>query len=321
MAPTLDPTVIELQLLEQRADGSIRAAIPYTVIPTIYVVPRESFDDYADHSELNHPGIYVMVERIPGHKGNAYIGQANNRANGKGAIGRVREHIKQGRHTWATHALFILGEKAQFNATELDVLENTFTRLAQKSGRFQVANSYTPSASEGTERHRQMLSKCVSDARLILTTLGWYVFEPTEDKAKVQGSKTSDSQADNAVDPGTVASKSPTFKPAPEHPTVESLKAEREPDEHPATSNQATAAEQNTKTKQPLTQHEAVFSEEIDMDATHDAVVFYMRVKGHSTPARGLWQGPKEFVLLAGSPLTATCCRGACRSNAIRTIW
>lgn len=69
----------------------------------------------------------------------------------------------------------------KFGSTELTNLENTFTLAAQEAGLTQVRNGCEPSNSELTLATRLRLDKVVETTRLMLGTLGIYIFDPHPD--------------------------------------------------------------------------------------------------------------------------------------------
>lgn len=78
-----------------------------------------------------------------------YIGQAGSRKNGEGVLFRVAEHLKD--EFYFTEAVMFTTSDNSWGPTEISYLENKFTNLAIRTGRYTVKNGNEPNPGNVTE--------------------------------------------------------------------------------------------------------------------------------------------------------------------------
>lgn len=154
-------------------DGYIHASsIPH--IDT-YRIPREYVDELKNVPGLRDAGIYILVG-----DGTVYIGQADNRENGKGLLGRMLEpHGKAGIDDWSVGYALSVRSQVYFGATELNYLERYFYDEAKKNGRYTILNGNRPHATEPNSFMKSAINNFVEFAKFILAEdLGCQVYVP-----------------------------------------------------------------------------------------------------------------------------------------------
>lgn len=172
-----DARRLELTLLEGRFDGPQRVRLPRRTY-SVYLVPASSFDAWRCDKKMNQPGVYMLLEDPSADNPRLYIGKADLRANGKGALSRVIEHRDQGRHRWCHTAVLLVDEPKNFTATELKFLESHLIRMAREAGRNSPENIDTPSAGDVEDDVYNDLRVVLADARLMIASMRMLFLEP-----------------------------------------------------------------------------------------------------------------------------------------------
>ncbi|WKS32933.1 GIY-YIG nuclease family protein [Corynebacterium propinquum] len=135
-----------------------------------------------ERTELKQSGIYLLLgaddetgeERL-------YVGQARERKNGNGVLGRVQEHLNSESKNYFTHAILIIDSDNSFGPTEISYLENSFYEQAQSAGRVRVVNSNIPSPGNVTEEKQAALDEFIATAKILIGSLGYHAFDTVDD--------------------------------------------------------------------------------------------------------------------------------------------
>ncbi|MDO4909980.1 MAG: DUF4357 domain-containing protein [Corynebacterium sp.] len=175
--------VMEITLL----DGTYRGPRKVTIATiessySLFIIPRESIASFSSSEGLNQPGIYMLVGDLHSERPELYIGQANKRKNGNGAISRIQEHFANGRHLFCETAIVLVDNPLNFGATELNSLENSFTRLALKARRTELKNGCEPTSANLDTTRQIRLERVIGYTQLMLATLGIEIYEPRKVK-------------------------------------------------------------------------------------------------------------------------------------------
>lgn len=180
-----DEAVITLLLMDGTSNGVIKCTRD-NWNGVAFKIPRTDVGELADREDLKQTGVYLLlgVDEEAGQS-SVYVGQAGNRQNGHGVLGRIKEHLNQNNDkAWYwTHAIALLTANDSFGPTEVSYLEHHFYVLAQKAGRFQIKNSNTPSPGHVTEEKKIELDRFTEHAKLLVGSLGAKVFEPLDPEA------------------------------------------------------------------------------------------------------------------------------------------
>ena len=107
-----------------------------------------------------------------------YIGQASTRKNGEGILYRLQEHKRNPKKGYWTDAVVFTTSNNSFGATEISYLENRFCNMALLAKRYVVKNGNDPTVGNLTEEKKSEMEDFIDDAKVIIGTLGYKVFEP-----------------------------------------------------------------------------------------------------------------------------------------------
>ena len=142
------------------ATGRIKASLTnWTGL--VYSLPRTYLaQSKKDRPDLQSTGVYFLLGRSEETSQDIiYIGQAGERENGKGLLGRIEEHDKS-KEFW-NKAILVLTSNNSFGATDITYLERSFYDLALKSGRYSFENNQVPSHGNVTEEKKAELDEFI----------------------------------------------------------------------------------------------------------------------------------------------------------------
>lgn len=168
---------IQLFLMDGDATGRIKASLTnWTGL--VYSLPRTYLaQSKKDRPDLQSTGVYFLLGRSEETSQDIiYIGQAGERENGKGLLGRIEEHDKS-KEFW-NRAVLVLTSNNSFGATDITYLERSFYDLALKSGRYSLENNQVPSHGNVTEEKKAELDEFIEYVRLVVGSMGYRMFEP-----------------------------------------------------------------------------------------------------------------------------------------------
>lgn len=174
------PKTVKLFLMNGSVSGPIKATIGNWTGIT-YLVPRTDVNNVRKREHLKQTGVYLLFGTDDNDVDKVYIGQARERKNGEGVLGRIIEHLGSEHLDYWTHAIAFVTADDSFGPTEISYLENKFTDLAKSAGRYEVTNSNEPSPGNVTEEIRADLNVFTDYARLVIGALGYRAFEPVDD--------------------------------------------------------------------------------------------------------------------------------------------
>lgn len=170
-------TLINLFLIDGTASGRIKCTINGRT-GIIFKVSRKDLSKFKEREELKHDGIYFLLG-----ESKIYIGQAGSRKNGKGILNRLSEHERNPDKDFWTEAIIFTTSDNSFGSTEISWLENKFCNMAIKAARYEVDNGNDPSPGNITEEKKSELEDHAEFAQLVLSAIGYKIFEPLKNPA------------------------------------------------------------------------------------------------------------------------------------------
>lgn len=172
---------INLYLMDGDAAGRIKCTLAnWTGIA--YKIPRTDIDRSRDRKELRQSGVYFLFGTSDDTgQPMVYVGQAGTRKNGEGLLSRIAEHRKRDSEEYWTEAVALTTANNTFGQTEISYLEHRFCNLAREAERYLVKNAVEPRPGNITEEKESELEEFIENARLVVGTLGYRVFEPLTD--------------------------------------------------------------------------------------------------------------------------------------------
>ena len=181
---------VQMFLMDGTPTGRIKCSLDNWV-GKVYLIPRTEITQSKDRPELNQTGIYLLfgTDSDTGEE-LVYVGQACERKNGNGVLGRVAEHLGEGTLEYFTHAIIIITADDSFGPTEISYLENAFYHLACEADRVRPVNGNIPSPGKVTEEKQAALDEFISLAKILIGSLGYRIFDAV-DEAKAAPAPTS----------------------------------------------------------------------------------------------------------------------------------
>ncbi len=164
------PKNINLFLIDGTASGRIKCTINGRT-GVIFKIPRKDYPKCKEREDLKHDAVYFLLG-----EDKVYIGQAGSRKNGKGILNRLSEHDRDSNKDFWTET--IIFNDSSFGSTEISWLENKFCNMAIKAARYVVENGNDPSPGNITEEKESELKEHAAFAQLILSAIGYKIFEP-----------------------------------------------------------------------------------------------------------------------------------------------
>ena len=175
------PRTVHMFLMDGAPTGRIKCSLDNWV-GKVYLIPRTEIAQSKDRSELNQTGIYLLFGSDSATGDDlVYVGQARERKDGNGVLGRVAEHLGEERHEYFTHAIIIITSDDSFGPTEISYLENAFYRLACAADRVRTVNGNDPSPGNVTEEKQAALDEFISFATILIGSLGYRVFDAVDE--------------------------------------------------------------------------------------------------------------------------------------------
>lgn len=172
------PRTVGLFLMDGTSDGRIKCSLDNWV-GKVYLIPRTEVTRSKDRPELTQTGIYLLLGTDDASGDDfVYVGQAQERKNGNGVLGRVAEHLNEKDKDYFTHAIVIIDSENSFGPTEISYLENAFYKLAKDADRYEVKNQNVPPSGNVTEEKQASLDKFIDSSKTIISALGYRVFDP-----------------------------------------------------------------------------------------------------------------------------------------------
>ena len=166
-------------LMDGNSSGCIRCTnINWTGIA--YKIPRTALNSCKELDDLKQSGIYFLFGTSDDDEliVYVYVGQASERNNGKGLLGRLQEHARNPDKDYWTEAIVFTTSNNCFGPTEISYLENQFCCLAKAAKRYEVKNGNVPTQGNITEEKKCELERFVDYARIVMEVLGHKVLEP-----------------------------------------------------------------------------------------------------------------------------------------------
>ena len=130
------PRTVGLFLMDGTSDGRIKCSLDNWV-GKVYLIPRTEVTRSKDRPELTQTGIYLLLGTDDASGDDfVYVGQAQERKNGNGVLGRVAEHLNEKDKDYFTHTIVIIDSENSFGPTEISYLENAFYNLAKDADHY-----------------------------------------------------------------------------------------------------------------------------------------------------------------------------------------
>lgn len=176
---------VNLFLMDGDATGRIKCSISnWTGV--VYKIPRTELQKCKEREDLKWSGIYLLFG-LEETGEVVYVGQAGSRKNGEGILYRLIEHTKNDDKSYWSEAVVLTTSNNSFGPTEISFLEKRFCELAKESNRYTVKNMNVPNGGNITEEKESEMEEFIDQTTLLISTLGYKVFEKISIKTTEEG--------------------------------------------------------------------------------------------------------------------------------------
>ena len=143
----------------------------------VYKISRNEISEFSQRDDADNTGVYFLFGKNEDNDDVVYIGEAEKIAT------RLKQHLKERESEYWNDCVVVISKDDLLNKAHATYLENRFYLLAQNAGRSIVINSTVPTRSSISEYDEAMLEEFISNAKLLVNTLGYKVFDTIEDTA------------------------------------------------------------------------------------------------------------------------------------------
>ncbi len=139
----------------------------------VYKISRNEIQLFSDRNDAQHTGVYFLFGKDEDGNNTIYIGEAERVSD------RLKAHITDIKY-W-TDCVVLISKDNHLNKAHIKFLENEFFRMAKDVNRYIVVNTNIPTRSSVSEYDKAMLMEFISHTKLLISTLGYKVFESISD--------------------------------------------------------------------------------------------------------------------------------------------
>lgn len=162
------PQTIQIFLPDGNA-RSIRIAEITSKIVKAIQIPRNKIKEAESRSEVHLAGVYLLFGQTEdGAKDKVYIGEAES------CYKRLKQHMKK--EFWNT-AVLVVSKTESLTKSHIKFLENHCVSKALEFERYEVSNATNPTKSHITEQMEADIMDLFDDMKVLLSTLGFPIFE------------------------------------------------------------------------------------------------------------------------------------------------
>ncbi len=141
----------------------------------VYKISRNELSEFSQRADSENTGVYFLFGKDAENNDTVYIGEAEK------MFSRLKQHLRDSEY-W-NDCIVVISKDNLLNKAHVKYLENKFYMLAQNAGRSIVINNTIPTCSSISEYDEAMLHEFINNAKLLVNTLGYKVFDTIEDTA------------------------------------------------------------------------------------------------------------------------------------------
>ena len=135
----------------------------------VYKIARNDLSEFANRPDCEYTGVYFLFGKDEDNKDTVYVGEAEK------MLVRLKQHLKD--HNYWNDCVVVISKDNILNKAHVKYLENKFYTLAVDAKRSSIINNTVPTCSSISEFDESMLSEFIENARLLVNTLGYKVFD------------------------------------------------------------------------------------------------------------------------------------------------
>lgn len=141
----------------------------------VYKISRNELAQFSNRPDAESTGVYFLLGKDENNMDTIYIGEAEK------MLTRLKQHLKD--QLYWSDCIVVVSKDNLLNKAHVKFLENKFYGLAKTAGRSVVINSTVPTCSSISEYDEAMLLEFISNAKLLVNTLGYKIFDTIEDSS------------------------------------------------------------------------------------------------------------------------------------------
>ncbi len=141
----------------------------------VYKISRNEIAQFAQRNDSENTGVYFLFGKDENNIDTIYVGEAEK------ILTRLKQHLNDTAY-W-NDCIVVISKDNLLNKAHVKYLENKFYNIAQDTGRANVINSTIPTCSSISEYDEAMLLEFISNTKLLVNTLGYKVFDSTQDSS------------------------------------------------------------------------------------------------------------------------------------------
>ena len=135
----------------------------------VYKISRNDLNEFAKRSDSEFTGVYFLFGKDEDNNDTVYVGEAEK------MLVRLKQHLKD--HNYWTDCVVVISKDNNLNKAHVKFLENKFYNLANDAKRATIINNTVPTCSTISEFDESMLEEFIDNAKLLVNTLGYKVFD------------------------------------------------------------------------------------------------------------------------------------------------
>lgn len=141
----------------------------------VYKISRNELAQFSNRPDAENTGVYFLLGKDENNMDTIYVGEAEK------MLTRLKQHLKD--QLYWSDCIVVVSKDNLLNKAHVKFLENKFYGLAKTAGRSVVINSTVPTCSSISEYDEAMLLEFISNAKLLVNTLGYKIFDTIEDSS------------------------------------------------------------------------------------------------------------------------------------------
>lgn len=141
----------------------------------VYKISRNELAQFSNRPDAENTGVYFLLGKDENNMDTLYVGEAEK------MLTRLKQHLKD--QLYWSDCIVVVSKDNLLNKAHVKFLENKFYGLAKTAGRSVVINSTIPTCSSISEYDEAMLLEFISNAKLLVNTLGYKIFDTIEDSS------------------------------------------------------------------------------------------------------------------------------------------
>ena len=138
----------------------------------VYKISRNDLSKFVNRPDAEYTGVYILFGKDDSNNDIAYIGEAER------MFTRLKQHLND--ENYWNDFIAIVSKDNALNKAHVKYIENQFYHLAMNASRATITNTTIPTRSSVSEYDVAMLEEFMNNARLLVSTLGYKIFNAVD---------------------------------------------------------------------------------------------------------------------------------------------